>query len=152
MECWRHILKDQSQDPVRSCGLVVRSTAESLLHNSESDLSGDDWMRLVGHGRAKEMGLGEGERANDSLSAILITIFAGVVMSSPVVSSHRIERSVGSVVEAFAPVEDRRMDFSATLGFLTNMRKRTLLYLRRRRCRTCPMRRRFAFWSPLKQA
>ncbi len=45
----------------------------------------------------------------------------------------RIERLVGSVVEALTPVADRRRDLSATLGFLTSMRRRALPYLRRRR-------------------
>ena len=160
VECWRHVLEDQSRDSVRSRSLVVRGTAKSLLHNNWSDLSGDYWdgggggwsdMAEPGKwGPGRKHGV-RGESHRFHLHNLFLTS-AGVVMSSTVVSSRKFERSLGSVGEALAPVEDRRMDFSATLGFLINMRMTTLPYLRQRRCRACRMRKRVVFRSPLKQS
>ena len=77
--------------------------------------------------------MGSRERAIDSICASFVTTSAGVVISSPDVASLRIEMSVGSVAKGLASVADRRMDLSANIGFLTNIRRRALPYLRRRR-------------------
>jgi hypothetical protein len=41
MECWRHVLPDQSKDPIWPRGAIIRGAAEGLLHNRKSDMSGD---------------------------------------------------------------------------------------------------------------
>ncbi len=66
-----------------------------------------------------------GERATDSSSVILFTTLDGVVIRSLVVSSLIIDRSVGRVEWVEVPMSVRRMDLSATFGFLTNMRRRS---------------------------
>ncbi len=96
--------------------------------------------------------MGSGERAADSICASFVTTAAGDVMSNPEVSSLRIKSSVGSLVEALAPVADQRMDLSAALGLFTNIKRRGLPSLRRRRWWACQIRRRVALQSLLKQA
>ena len=89
--------------------------------------------------------IGSGERATVSICASFLTTSAGVVMRRPDVSSLRMERSVGIVVEYLSPVSDRRIYLSATLGVFTNMRRRALSYLRQRRLRACRAKRRAPF-------
>ena len=76
--------------------------------------------------------VGPGKRVTVSICASVVIISAEVVMSNPVVSSLRMERSVGSIVGVSAHMADWRMVLSATLGSLTYMRRRALPYLRRR--------------------
>ena len=37
MEIWWHVFEDQSPDPVWTCGLVVRASAESFSHDRGDD-------------------------------------------------------------------------------------------------------------------
>ena len=69
---------------------------------------------------------GSGDRASVSSCVILAITSSGEVMRRPVVSSHKTERSVGKkgVSVVFSAV--RNIDFSATLGFFINMRRRAL--------------------------
>ena len=95
--------------------------------------------------------MGSGERVVVSICVSCVNTSFGVVRRCPDFSSRKMERSVGSVGLSVVPSEVRRMDFKATLGFFTNMRRRALPYFRRRNLRTWQMRRRNAFLSPLKQ-
>ncbi len=159
MKCGRHGFKDKAWDPVRPRGLVVRVLRRTSCITSRTicpEIIGTEHVGvgrtwpIQGNGRAPGGSVGSGEKIAESICVIFITPYVYVVMSSPVVSSRRIERSVGSEVEVFAPVKDQRMDLRATFGFLTGMRRRALPYLRRRRYRACRMmRRRVAFRSPL---
>ena len=67
--------------------------------------------------------MGSGERAIVSISVSCVNISDGVVRRMPDLSSHRMERSVGSTKLSVVTTEILRMDLSATLGFFANIRK-----------------------------
>ena len=70
--------------------------------------------------------VGSGERAVVSSCGSFVATSAVVVMRRPDVSSFRIERSMGSVVEYLTPVAARRINVCATFGFFTKNRRRDL--------------------------
>ncbi len=119
------MFQDQSWDPIWPRGLVVRGAAEGLLHNCKSDMSGDHRYGRSGAGRTRSSqgngasggSVGLGERATVSICASFVTTPNGVAMGCPVVLSFKIERSIGSVVEALAPVAARRMDLGPLLVY-----------------------------------
>ena len=76
--------------------------------------------------------MGSGDRASVSSSEVLLNTVDGVVRRSQVVSSLIIERFVGRVCWVDVPMAVHMIDFSATFGYFTNMRRRALSYFRRR--------------------
>ncbi len=116
MKCGRRVFQDYARDPVRPCVIVVRGVTEGFLHYSRGDLSG------------KHREWGSGRECGVTVSSFVscLTTSAGVVMRRPDVSSFKMERSVGSMVGFLSPAADQRIDFSATLGFFTNMRRKAL--------------------------
>ena len=117
-----------------------------------TEKTGVDWTRPSQGNIAPEGKVGFGERATVFICVILVTTSDRVVMSRPAVSSLRIERSMGSLVEALAPVTEWRIHLSATFGFFINMRRRALPYLMRQRLWACRMRWRVYFRGRLRQA
>ena len=74
--------------------------------------------------------VGSGEKSMVSDCASFVITSTGVVTRRPVASLLMMERSVGREKESFTPVVVLRNDSRATLGFLTNMRRRALPYSR----------------------
>ena len=90
------------------------------------EADGVGWM-CPNHGKGAPGGReGSGDMAIVSSCVILAIASSGEVMRRPVISSRRTEISVGKEGVSVVFSALRNIDFSATLGFFKNMRRRAL--------------------------
>jgi len=102
--------------------------------------------------RAPGGSVGSGDRATFSICVILAITSSGAVMRRSVVSSRITERSIGREEGvSVTPSVVRRINLSATLGFLIKKRSMTLPYRMRRRLRASRSSIRVILLRPLKR-